>query len=255
MMNRPCLRLLAACSAAGCLMGLSAPAQAAPFTQRYSDAVTYGCDAVSDISPMFRNDDPTKGVRERIRSVIRAPSGSKARATGGVLLGGVLPLHVRAQSSEIQPGCDWSGASAQTLSIFSDEIEVTAGDLPVGTPVVYTATIDFALEMPHPGDTCVHMPFFNAYLRLSDAYTNWSPAAPFHGNYRMTVSKTTAVGDRLSLGTEALAYVFAPRFRNYDILCVENSIRTTDTARITLTADVPGANTTSVKGIRYGLPR
>jgi hypothetical protein len=255
MMNRTCLRLLAAASASGCLLCLSAPVQAQSRTYRSGVAQVSGCEQVIDISPEVYNYDPVKGDRQRTRSMARLDSGTKARATGGVVLGSLVPLHVKAVSTEIQPGCTFSSAFAQAVTSFTDWIDVTAGNLPVGTPVTYTATIDYALEMPRPGDGCFYYPNFRSLLGLGNAFGVWNPGAPFSGTHRMTVSKTVAVGDRMLLEAEAWASVSAQRNLDSENFCAENSVRMTDTARITLTANVPGANTTSIKGIRYGLPR
>lgn len=254
MMNRSCLRLLAAASVAGCLMALAAPAQSARIAYN-SNARTFGCDGVTDDPPEVFDFNPAKDTRYSIQAAARAPSGSRARVAGAAVLGRLAPLQLKTVAAELQPSCRSSAAEAAGVVSFADEIDVTAGDLPVGTPVTYTATLDLAVAMPRAGNGCTSLPFFRAYLNLSGPFTVWSPTAPFDGTYRMTISKTVAVGDRLSLVAEAMAAADASRIVDSPTFCADNRVRMTDAGRITLTADVPGANTTSVKGIRYGLPR
>ncbi|MBQ0959783.1 hypothetical protein KAK06_12600 [Ideonella sp. 4Y11] len=255
MSHRSCLRLLAAASAAGCLMGLSAPAQANPSTYRYGNAQTYGCDGVADTQPEDFDFDPIKGERKKLKLAALAPSGSQALVSGGIALGHLPRMNLKALAAEIPPDCRVSAASAEGIVFFKDDIEVKAGDLPAGTPVTYTANVDIALDMPREGNGCNSVPFFRAYLNLSGPFTIWSPSAPFNGTYRMSLTKTTVVGDTLSLDVEIRGYVDALRVLGSNTFCAENTLRMLDSARVSLTTDVPGANTTSLKGVRYGAAR
>ncbi|MBQ0942808.1 hypothetical protein KAK07_05645 [Ideonella sp. 4Y16] len=255
MSHRSYLRLLAAASAAGCLMGLSAPAQATPTTYRYGTAQTFGCDGVADTQPEDFDFNPIKGERKKLKLAALAPSGSQALVSGGIALGHLPRMSLKALAAEIPPNCRVSAASAESIVYFKDEIEVKAGDLPAGTPVTYTANVDFAIDMPREGNGCNSVPFFRAYLNLSGPFTLWNPVAPFNGTYRMSLTKTMAVGDTLSLGVEIRGFVEASRFLGSNTFCAENTLRMLDSARVSLTTDVPGANTTSLKGVRYGAPR
>lgn len=255
MIHRSCLRLLAAASAAGCLLGLSAPAQATPKTYHNSYAMTFGCDPVTDRPPESWDFSPTKGDRRGFSSVARAPSGSRARAAGAIILGRLPALHLKALAAPIPPGCFSSAAEAKAITYFTDEIDVTAGDLPVGTPVTYTATLDLVVDMERPGNGCETWPTLRGYLALSGPFATWTPIPPFHGTHRLTVAKTAAVGDRLALSAEVRSQVNAMRSTGSNTWCSDNMVRMPDAGRITLTTDVPGANTTSISGIRYGLPR
>lgn len=255
MSHRSCLRLLAAASAAGCLMGLSAPAQATAATYRYGTAQTFGCDGVADTQPEDFDFNPIKGDRKKLRLAALAPSGSQALVSGGIALGHLPRMNVKAVAAEIAPGCRASAAHAEGIVFFQDDIEVKAGDLPAGTPVTYTANIDFALDMPRAGNGCNYAPFFRAFLSLSGPYTIWNPISPFNGTYRMSLTKTVAVGDTLSLIAEIRGSVDASRVQDAGTYCAENSVRMLDSARVLLTTDVPGANTTSLKGVRYGSAR
>lgn len=234
---------------------LGSTAQAFSGMNQDTKAVTYGCDAGEDDPPYWFIVDVGAVMRERYsqRASRVAPSGDLARTGGSVTMGRLPPLHAKASAAPLVPGgCAFSGASASRTAGFWDELVVSAGDLPAGTPVTYTATIDLPVELKQTGESCATPPFFLGTLELNLTQVQWEQSGVYSGTHQMTVSATTAVGETLPLYFGVMAVAQAYR-RATDIgYCADTSIRLLDTARVKLTADVPGANMVSVNGVRYG---
>jgi hypothetical protein len=219
-------------------------------------AETY-CADVRDDPPEFKlnNGGPEMLVRHPMAALARSADGSYSRTSGGVRMGVLSPLRVVSRAAELTPGCQLSGGRAYGTTMFIDNINVTAGDLPPGTPVTYTATVDLPVRIHQTGTGCIIPPFLQATVGLQQVRSSWTLNDHFNGTHRLTTSFTTAVGETLEVVLHVLAIASSSRASYDDWTCDMTSVRLLDSARVVLTADVPEANMVSVNGVRYDKPR
>lgn len=215
-------------------------------------ASTGGCDPVSNNPPAFILQDAGDVMRERhVASVSAvAPSGNWALYEGSVKLGKIWPFRARARAVDTR-GCTQQQAQAVTAFRFDDVIDVTAGSHAEGTPVTYTATVRLPVNLQGRGTRCGVNSTFSGMLWINDQLARWQTSGPYEGAQDLVVSAVVRVGDRMRFGLSTDATVSAVRYSGSDNICAYNEVALTEAARIALTADTLGANTTSINGVRY----
>lgn len=241
-----------------CLLCAAPLAFGAPSVFMDTRAAAGGCPFVDNNPPSFI---VTSGpeLLERHTQTARAESsyGSMSRSRASASMGRVYPFHVFARSPVQPPDCGVAFGETTSEVGFSDAILVTAGDLPAGTLVNYTATVEVPVEINLGAGACVGRAMYRGYLSIGNKsripYELFMKNTQFSGIARMSLTLPVEVGDTLTLTHSVIAYAATQQYRDSDNQdCDAASVRMTDVARIRLTADVPGANMVSVNGIRYG---